>query len=143
MEEQNTLEANKELIRRWFEEVWNKGRAEAIDEMMAADAINYGLADEAKTIMKGPADFKPFHTMFRGAFPDVKVVVEDTIAEGDLVVARCSVRGRHTGDHLGIGASNAPVEFTGIAIARVKDGMFVESWNNFDFLAMNKQIGAI
>jgi predicted ester cyclase len=93
--------------------------------------------------MKGPVDFKPFHARFRGAFPDIDVIVEDTIAEGDMVVARCSVRGRHTGDQLGVAASNAPVEFTGIAIARVKDGKIVEAWNNFDFLRMNKQIGAI
>jgi steroid delta-isomerase-like uncharacterized protein len=143
MQDQSTLEANKALIRRWFEEVWNKGRADAIPEMFAADGIAHGLSDEPAKTMKGPADFAPFHGTFRGAFPDIEVVVEDTIAEGDLVAARCSVRGRHTGDHLGVAASNAPVQFTGMAIVRIKDGKIVEAWNNFDFLAMNKQIGII
>ena len=141
MEEQKTLEANKALIRRWFEEVWNKGRVEAIAEMFAADGVAHGLSDEPGKTMKGPDDFMPFHSIFRGAFPDIEVVVEDTIAEGDLVAARCSVRGRHTGDHLGVAASNAPVKFTGMAIVRIRDGKIVEAWNNFDFLAMNKQIG--
>ena len=141
MQEQNTLEANKALIRRWFEEVWNKGRVEAIAEMFAADGVAHGLSDEPGKTIKGPDDFRPFHSIFRGAFPDIEVVVEDTIAEGDLVAARCSVRGRHTGDHLGIAASNAPVKFTGMAIVRIRDGKIVEAWNNFDFLAMNKQIG--
>ncbi len=136
-------EENKALLRRWFEEVWNKGRSDAIDEMFAADGIAHGLSDSEGTPLRGPNDFKPFHEIFRGAFPDVEVVVEDVIAEGDLVAARCSVRGKHTGDHLGVAASNAPVQFTGMSMVRIKDGKIVEAWNNFDFLQMNKQIGAI
>lgn len=143
MQEPSALEANKALLRRWFEEVWNKGRAEAIVEMFAADGHAYGLSDEPGKIMKGPPDFTPFHSVFRGAFPNIEVIVEDMIAEGDKVAARCSVRGKHTGDHLGIAASNASVDFTGMVIVRIKDGKFVEAWNNFDFLRMNKQIGAI
>jgi len=136
-------EENKALVRRWFEEVWNKGRSEAIEEMFAADGIAHGLSDDSEKLMQGPADFKPFHAAFRGAFPDVDIIVEDLIAEGDKVAARCSVRGKHSGDHLGVAASNAPVDFTGIAIVRIKDGKIVEAWNNFDFLRMNKQIGVI
>lgn len=136
-------EENKALLRRWFDEVWNKGNADAIDEMLDAEGIAHGLSDDESTPLRGPAGFKPFHDTFRGAFPDIEVVVEDMIAEGDKVVARCSVRGKHTGDHLGIAASNSPVLFTGIAIVRVRDGKFVEAWNNFDFLKMNRQIGAI
>jgi steroid delta-isomerase-like uncharacterized protein len=141
MQEQSTLEANKALVRRWFEEVWNKGRAEAIDEMFAVDGIAHGLSGEAENPLKGPANFKPFHEVFRGAFPDIEVIVEDVIAEGDKVAARCSVRGKHSGDHLGVTATNAPVDFSGISIVRIKDGKIVEAWNNFDFMRMNKQIG--
>jgi steroid delta-isomerase-like uncharacterized protein len=143
MQEQSTAKANKALVRRWFEEVWNKGRAEAIDEMFAADGIAHGLSDDAENPLRGPADFKPFHETFRGAFPDIEVIVEDMIAEGDKVAARCAVRGKHTGDHLGVAASNAPVDFTGVSIVRIKDGKIVEAWNNFDFMRMNQQIGVI
>jgi steroid delta-isomerase-like uncharacterized protein len=136
-------EENKAIVRRWFEEVWNKGRGDAIEEMLAANGVIHGLSDDPSNPMKGPSDFKPFHTVFRGAFPDVDVVVEDLIAEGDKVAVRCSVRGRHTGDHLGVAASNISVEFTGIAIVRIENGEIVEAWNNFDFLRMNKQIGAM
>jgi steroid delta-isomerase-like uncharacterized protein len=141
--QENTLAQNKALIQRWFEEVWNKGRADAIDEMLAADAVMHGLSDDMNAPLIGPAGFKPFHETFRGAFPNIEVIVEDQVAEGEKVAARCSVRGKHTGDHLGVTASNAAVEFTGIGIARVKDGKIVEAWNNFDFLKMNKQIGAL
>ncbi|HEV7473234.1 MAG TPA: ester cyclase [Pyrinomonadaceae bacterium] len=134
-------EENKALMRRWFEEVWNKGRVDAIDEMFARDGVAYGLSDDPSKLITGPADFKPFHAKFRGAFPDITVVVEDIVAEGDKLVARCSVRGKHTGDHLGVAASNAPVDFTGMVIARIKDGKIIEAWNNFDFLTMNRQIG--
>ena len=143
MSEQNNLETNKALARRWFEEVWNKGRPEAIAEMMAEDAIVHGLSEDAAKPLKGPAGFLPFHKQFRDAFPNIEVVVEDAIAEGDKVAVRCSVRGRHVGDSLDFPATGAIAEFDGIAIVRVKDGKFVEAWNNFDFMKMYKQLGAI
>jgi steroid delta-isomerase-like uncharacterized protein len=136
-------EANKALMRRWFEEVWNQGRPDAIPEMLADDGIVHGLSEDAANPLRGPAGFLPFHAQFREAFPDIEVVVEDQIAEGDLVSTRCSVRGKHTGDSLGFGATQSPVEFTGVAIARIKDGKIVEAWNNFDFMKMYRQLGAI
>jgi steroid delta-isomerase-like uncharacterized protein len=143
MQEENTQKENKALVQRWFNEVWNKGRADAIDELFADDGVAHGLSDDVSTPLTGPNGFRPFHKTFRGAFPNIDVIIEDMIAEGDKVAARCSVRGSHTGDHLGVAASNAHVEFTGITIVRIKDGKIVEAWNNFDFLKMNKQIGAI
>lgn len=143
MSEQNNLEANKALIRRWFAEVWNQGRAEAIHEIFAEDGIAHGLSDDINAPFKGPGGFLPFHGQFREAFPDIEVVVEEQIAEGDLVATRCSVRGKHAGDSLGFKATNAPVEFTGMTITRIRDGKIVEAWNNFDFMKMYRQLGAI
>ena len=143
MSEQNNLEYNKALIRRWFEEVWNKGRADAIAEMMAEDCVNHGLSEDAAKPLLGTSGFLPFHTQFREAFPNIEVVVEDVMAEGDKIAARCSVRGKHEGDSLGFKATGTTADFDGIVIARVKDGMFVESWNNFDFMKMFRQLGAI
>ncbi len=87
---------NEALIRRWFEEVWNQGRTEAIDEMFAADGLAHGLSDEGNKPLRGPAAFKEFHAKFREAFPDIVVTVEDTIGEGDKIAARCTVRGKHS-----------------------------------------------
>ena len=136
-------EENKALVRRWFDEVWNQGRADAIREMFADNGVAHGLSDDAGNPLRGPAGFLPFHAQFREAFPDIEVVVEDQIAEGDMVATRCSVRGKHTGDSLGFAATQAPVEFTGMTITRIKDGKIVEAWNNFDFMKMYKQLGAI
>ena len=134
---------NKALTQRWFEEVWNKGRADAISEMFAADGIAHGLSDDGGNPLCGPEGFKEFHAKFRSAFPDIVVTIEDMVAEGDKVAARCSVRGKHTGDSLGFAATNAPVEFTGISIIRIKDDKIVEGWNNFDFMRMNQQLGVL
>jgi steroid delta-isomerase-like uncharacterized protein len=136
-------EQNKALIRRWFEEVWNKGRADAIAELFADDGVAHGLSDDAANPLRGPAGFLPFHAQFREAFPNIEVVVEDQIAEGDMVATRCSVRGKHTGHSLGFAATQAPVEFTGVTITRIKEGKIAEAWNNFDFMKMYKQLGAI
>jgi steroid delta-isomerase-like uncharacterized protein len=136
-------EENQALIRRWFEEVWNKGREEAIDEMFAEDGIVHGLADEPGQPLLGATGFKPFFQRFRAAFPDIEVVVEDTLSEGDKVAARCTVRGKHQSDSLGFAATHQPMEITGISIVRVRDGKIVEAWNNFDFMTMFKQLGAI
>ena len=143
MSEQNNLEENKALMRRWFEEVWNKGRADAIPEMFAEDGIAHGLSDDVNAPLKGSSGFLPFHSQFREAFPNIEVIVEDQIAEGDTVATRCSVRGKHQGDSLGIAATNSQVEFTGVTITRIKHGKIVEAWNNFDFMKMYRQLGAI
>src|SRR5258705_10587023 len=122
---------NKALMQRWFEEVWNKGRADAISEMFAADGIAHGLSDDAGNPLRGPEGFKEFHAKFRSAFPDMVVTIEDMIAEVDKVAARCSVRGRHTGDSLGSAATDAAEECSGIPVIPVKVGQIVEPCNNF------------
>jgi steroid delta-isomerase-like uncharacterized protein len=136
-------EENKAIVRRWFEEVWNRGRAEAIDELFAAGGTAHGLADETGEPLRGPANFRVFHGKFREAFPDIEVTIEDVIAEGDKVAARCSVRGRHQSDSLGFAATARPVEFTGMTFARVEGGQIAEAWNNFDFMAMFQQLGVL
>src|SRR5689334_5556504 len=112
---------NKALMRRWFEEVWNKGRAETIPEMFAEEGIAHGLSVDPANSLRGPAGFLPFHAQFREAFPNIEVVVEDQLAEDDLVATRCSVRGKHAGDSLGVAATGSPVEFTGITITRITE----------------------
>jgi steroid delta-isomerase-like uncharacterized protein len=134
---------NAAFIRRWFEEVWNKGREEAIDEMLAEEGVVHGLGDEPGHVIHGASGFKPFFHSFRGAFPDLKVVVEDTVSEGDKVAARCSASAKHTGHTLGFAATHRPVEFHGISIVRIRDGKIVEAWNNFDFMSMFRQLGAL
>ena len=115
----------------------------AIDEMLDPHGLVHGLTgDELKPIV-GPAEFKPFHDKFKNAFPGLSVAVESTMAEQDMVCARCAVRGTHAGDTLGIPATGRAVKMNGICVARIKEGKIVEAWNNFDFLGLYQQLGAV
>ena len=128
------------FLERWFEEVWNKGREAAIDEMAAPDAKAHGLEHPDGRAVDGTAAFKDFHRTFCSALSDIHIKVEHTVTEGDLTVAHCLVTARHTGDGLGMPATGKPVKFTGMCLARVKDGKLVEAWNNFDLGTMYRQL---
>ena len=136
-------EENKAVLRRWFDEVWNQGRAEVIEELFDEYGIAHGLADDPANPIKGPRDYRPFYEVFRQAFPNIEVVIEDMIAEGDKVAARCSVRGQHEGDFMGRAATQSPVAISGITIVRIENGKIVEAWNNFDFMTLHKQVGLL
>jgi steroid delta-isomerase-like uncharacterized protein len=125
---------------RWFEEVWNKGRESAIDEMMSPDAKGNGLVDAEGKPVTGIETFKAFHRAFTSAFSNIRITVEDVLTEGDKIAARCVFTGTHTGEGIGKPASGRDVTMTGMTWIRLKDGKIVESWNNFDFAALHKQV---
>ncbi len=128
------------LMNRWFEEVWNNGRESAIDEMSFHDVPGHGLQGPDGDEVRGMDAFKTFYRQFRAALSDIHVVVEDVVTEGDLTVARCTVTAKHTGEGLGKPPKGNPVKFTGMTMARVKDGKIAEAWNNFDFMTMFQQM---
>ena len=130
---------NKVLLRKWFDEVWNKGRTTAIDDMLGTQAMIHGLAPEPL----GVAAFKQFHAAYRNAFPDVKIQVDDVITEGDRVAVRWSGTGTHRGDGLGFAATNQAVRFSGMTIVEVENGKIVQGWNVFDQLGMLQQLGRV
>ena len=101
--EQNTI------LHRWLEEVWNNGRAELIDEMIAPNAIAHGLEDPNGNEVRGPEEFKKFHYSFRSAFPDIHISIEETVSEGDLVVGYCKLTATHTGTGFGMESTGKPV----------------------------------
>ena len=135
--------ADETFIHRWFEEVWNNKREDAIDEMFAEDGIANGLTDPDGNAIRGREGFKKLHRAFVSAYPDMKITVEDTVVQGDKIAARCRVTGSHDGHGIGVAPTNQPVEFTGMTIIRVKDGKIAEAWNEFNFMEMYKQVGAL
>jgi len=126
------------VVRAWFKEVWDEGREEAIDRLMAPFAVAYGLPGGP---IQGPTAFKPLFRMFREALGDMTIEVVRTVVQGDTVAAHCHVTGRHSGHAFGGSPTQQPVDFWGIAIVRVEDGQIVEGWNCFDMLSMYQQIG--
>lgn len=126
-------------MRRWFQEVWNEGKIETVHELFHPEGRatgHYGAQSE----ISGPKGFVPFVEQIRGAFPDVKVTVEDAFGADDKVTVRWSARMTHTGNGLGP-ATNKPVRITGITIVRISNGQIVEGWDNWDQLGMLEQMG--
>jgi steroid delta-isomerase-like uncharacterized protein len=127
------------LVRRWFEQVWNEGRADAIDALLTDRSIVHGLGAD----LQGPAGFKTFYASYREAFPDLLVRIEHIISDDDLVAVHWSATATHSGGGLGTAATGKRVKFTGMAFIRVEGDRLIEGWNSFDQLGMLQQIGAI
>jgi steroid delta-isomerase-like uncharacterized protein len=133
-------EENKQLGKRWFEEVWNEGRIGAVDELLSPEGVGFGLA-EPGTEVRGPEGLKAFVRNLRDAFPDLHIAVEDMVAEGDKVAIRFRVTGTHQGNGLGFPATHRPIDITGMTIIQFADGKLVHGWNNWDQLGMMQQLG--
>ena len=125
-------DANLALAKRWFEEVWNKSRRDAIDEMLAPHA----LLHEGGASMEGPSGFKPFFDRMHSAFSEIHVTVEDAVAQSDKVCVRWSCSLRHTGDGFGIAATGRHATISGMTLVRIEEGRFVEGWQNWDMLGL-------
>jgi steroid delta-isomerase-like uncharacterized protein len=135
-----SVDDNVRLMKRWFEEVWNQGRMETVYELMSPNGVARGQSEPDAEI-RGPEEFESFVRRMRGAFSDTKLKVEDAFGADDRVVIRWSGEMVHTGDNLGFPATGRKVKISGISIARVVNGQVVEGWDNWDQLAMLKQLG--
>ena len=132
-------EQNKALMRRFIEEVWNQGDLQAADEIFHPAATS----PSAPQLPAGPAGVRMIATMFRSAFPDFHMNIEDMIAEEDIVVARFTQGGTHQGTFMGAAPTGRQVQFTEIGILRVAGGKVVESWYETDMLGLYQQVGLI
>lgn len=133
------MSPNEQLIQRWFDEVWNQNRVAAIDELLAEDIVIHGHVPE----IRGREAFKELYRVFRAALPDMRITPELIFGSGDLVAAHCKVEGTQTGELFGIQPRNRPVTFSGISIGRVRDGVFVEGWDQYNFLELYGQLDAL
>jgi predicted ester cyclase len=132
-------QTGKELARRWFEEVWNKKRREAIGEMLLPDS----LIHEGNDTTQGPDGFYPFFDRIQASFSDLLLTIDDVFEEGDRVCVRWSCTMRHTGAGLGIAPSDKQVHTTGVSILRTANGKMLEGWQNWDMLGLLQQINGL
>jgi steroid delta-isomerase-like uncharacterized protein len=130
------------LMRRWFQEVWNEGKTDIVLQHTDPNLVGTGQGD-AGVQVKSPQDFLQFVATMRGAFPDLRVKVEDAFQSDDRVAVRWSVTGTHQGDHLGVPASGKQIAISGITIAKFRGDKIVEGWDSWDQLEMLKTIGAV
>ncbi len=133
-------EENKALARRWAE-IMTQGNLDLVDEIYAPDYV--GHDPTMPEDVRGVEGAREFYSMYRSAFPDAQITIEDQIAEGDMVATRWTGRGTHQGELLGVGPSGNRVEVPGITISRIEGGKVAEEWDNYDALGMMQAIGAI
>jgi steroid delta-isomerase-like uncharacterized protein len=121
-----------------FVEMTNTHNPDLVDRFVAADYVNHN-----DFVADGREANRQFWAAFFTGLPDVRVTMEDLLVCGDRVVGRFIYRGTHTGDLLGIPASGKPVEMRSIDIWRVKDGVFVEHWDELNLMQLFQQIGVL
>jgi len=136
-----SLEENKELVRRIYDELWNERKLEVAEELIAQDAVNYDTGLLPQTF--GPEEMKGTVRMVTASFPDNRHEVEEIIAEGDKVVVHCTLTGTHEGEFMGIPPTGRSIEVTEIHVYRLEDGKAVEHRVGRDDLGAMRQLGVI
>jgi steroid delta-isomerase-like uncharacterized protein len=131
-------EENKAIVRRYFS-VFEQGNIDLLDELLAPDYINHTPA--TPDLPTGPEGVKGVVSMFRSAMPDLKVVVDDMIAEGDKVATRYTLEGTHQGELFGVPPTGQLLSIKSFTVERVSDGKIRDHWRVSDNLDMMQQLG--
>ncbi|HXN97156.1 MAG TPA: ester cyclase [Candidatus Acidoferrales bacterium] len=134
-------EHNKAIVRRLFTELWNNGNLLVADELFAPNYAHYDPS--TPDFGRGPDSEKKRAALYRTAFPDLHLTIEDVIAEGETVMTRWSCRGTHKGDLNGIAPTGKHITITGLTVARVSNGKIVEGYVNWDALGLMQQLGVV
>jgi predicted ester cyclase len=128
-----TQESNAGALgRRWFEEVWNARRDDAIDELLTPDSIGHIEGGD----WRGPEGFRKMKAFFLSALPDVHIEIEDVLCEGDRAAVRWHAYGTHSGDGFGFAATNNRIDVRGTTWLIVRDGKIVEGWDTWNLEGM-------
>ncbi len=134
-----STEENKTIVRR-FEELFNEKQVDRADEFVAPDYIDHGALPGQAPGLDGA---KQKWAMYIAAIPDLRVPIEDMVAEGDKVVVRWTAEGTQRGELLGIPPTGKRLRFSGISIYRLAEGKVAEVWEQFDRLGLMQQLGVI
>jgi hypothetical protein len=131
--------ANEALAQRWHMDLFQAGKEEVADEILAPGFRFHGPGQEGA----GPEEAKALARVFRTGFPDMVINHEDTIAAGDNVAVRWVVHATHDGEYLGVRPTGRRVEIHGIDVLHLRDGRIAEVWIELDLLGLLQQIRAI
>ncbi len=130
---------NKKIARKLMEEGWNKGRVEVVDELLSAQCRFHDPV--FPTLTSGAENFKQHIRTCRSAFPDLKLTIEDMIAERDEVVVHWTAHGTHRGPFLGMQPTEKSATVSGTTINRIEKGKIVEQWADWNLLSLMEQLG--
>ena len=135
-----TAEESKATMRRYFG-VFEQGNIELLDELLAPDYINHSPA--TPDLPTGPEGVKAVVSMFRSAMPDLRVIIEDMIAEGEKVATYYTLEGTHEGELFGVPPTGQRLSNKSITVERVSGGKIREHWRVSDELGLMQQLGVI
>ncbi len=135
-----STEENKALVRRFYEEVWDRGNTDFAFDVFAEDYVRHDL--RPTEALPGPGGQKRIADDFRAAFPDLRVKVDLVIGEGDFVVGRWTATGTHSGSWGALEPTGRRATFSAVNIFRFDHGKVVEIWNHRDDLGLREQLGA-
>jgi steroid delta-isomerase-like uncharacterized protein len=130
---------NKQVVVDVFERAINQRDEAVFDELIGDSYINYDMPISEP----GPTGLRALMSGFFTGFPDMRIVIEQTIGEGDLVCTRGSFRGTHDGEFMGVPATGNAVNVDYIDVWRVEDGKAVENWIRLDMLGLMQQLGVV
>ena len=133
-------EQNKMLVRRFLDQVYNNARPEVIDELLADDYVDHSAPPGQAP---GAAGTRQVYDLYRTAFPDLCVEIHDLVAEDDLVVVRARFAGTSRGPLMGAPPTGKRVQIASMVIVRLRDGQFVERWEQMDLLGLMLQLGVV
>jgi predicted ester cyclase len=139
------IENNKQVLMRFWNEVWDQGKLEVVDEIFHPNFTDHGLAPGLTK--QGPDGAKEAVEQFRAGIPDLYLKVDDMVAEGDKVLTRWEAGGTHTGPLVSGRGSIPPTGkravVRGFTLNRLEDGKIIDAWDNFDIMGMLQQLGVI
>jgi steroid delta-isomerase-like uncharacterized protein len=134
------VEANKTLVRRFYEEVWDRGNVDFANELFADDYVRHDLRPARAA--PGAAGQALIAEQFHRAFPDLEWRVDLVLGDGDLVAARWTASGTHSGAWGDVAPTGRRATFSGVNIFRFGvAGKVVEIWNHRDDLGLMEQLG--
>ncbi|AYB32955.1 ester cyclase [Chryseolinea soli] len=132
---------NEQIIQTYFNEVWNRGHVDVLDELLSTAYINH--TPSTPNPPKGAVGLKPIVLAIRKGFPDLHYEIKEIIATKDRVVARVVMTGTQSDTLFGIPPTGKRVEVNQINIEKIENGRIVEHWRVTDELAMMKQLGVV
>src|SRR5262245_12885935 len=128
------------LIKRFYDEVLVNGNLDAIDELVTDDVVDHEAMPGQPEGKEGVAFFS---NVMSSAFSDLKVTAGPSLSSGDMEAAHVTITGKHTGEFMGVPASDKSFEIESIDIIRIEDGKCAEHWGVTDNISLMQQIGAI
>ena len=134
---------NKELVRKFTEEVFNKGDVDALDGFLSPDFVAHYPGFQGEEVAYDVAGFKQSMQQSRAAIRDFRIAIDSLIAEGDTVAARTTYSGVHTGSFMGIPPTNKRLSWHVMHFFRIANGKIAESWHSPDQLGMLQQLGVV